>query len=74
MKSELRTFPSYCLLEKGNLSIEKLIFGASRGYPDYVLKVATKFTIDEIDEAGRCLAVERATACGFHIPVRSNAL
>ena len=41
--------------------------GASEKYPQYILPLLDAFIREEIDEAGRCLACDRNTACGFHI-------
>jgi hypothetical protein len=57
----------YTLTEKGNLSVDRLISGASAGYPSEVLKCLDVHITKEIDEAGRCLACTLNTACGFHI-------
>jgi hypothetical protein len=51
----------------GNLSIDKLLAGAHKGYPEkYRIHLPSACQI-EIDEAGKCLVFERATAAGFHI-------
>lgn len=67
LQDELDRLPTYTVIEKGNLDVHKLVSGASAGYPVGVLELLDRFITDEIDYAGRCLAFELATACGFHI-------
>jgi hypothetical protein len=55
------------LSDKGILSVPALVSGASRTYPAKVFSHLSATTRLDIDEAGRCLAFDRATACGFHI-------
>ena len=57
----------YSLAAMGNLSIDALISGAVTGYSNRVSSHLPAITREDINEAGRCLAFERATACGFHI-------
>ncbi len=57
----------YTATDKGNLSVDKLVEGASGGYPPVVLALLDKWMKDEIDAAGKCLAFTLYTACGFHI-------
>jgi|GEM_PF-2519751 len=57
----------YTLTEKGNLSLDRLVSGASSGYPPDVLKCLDVHITREIDEAGRSLACTLYTASGFHI-------
>ena len=58
---------TYTLTEKGNLSLDRLVGDASKGYPSEVLKCLDTHIVREINEAGRCLACTLNTACGFHI-------
>jgi hypothetical protein len=51
----------------GNLSIDKLLVGAQNGYPSKYRVHLPMTCTAEIEEAGKCLAFERATAAGFHI-------
>ena len=67
LDEEIASAPIFCLERIGNLSTDNLLDGASKGYAPEVLKVLPPNCIVEIDEAGRCLAYERATASGFHI-------
>jgi hypothetical protein len=57
----------YTLTDKGNLSIDKLVKGASSGYPPEVLAMIDSWIRKEIDEAGKCLACALYTSSGFHI-------
>jgi hypothetical protein len=57
----------YTVIDKGNLSVDKLVEGASKGYPPEVLALLDKWMCDEINDSGRCMAFTLYTACGFHI-------
>jgi hypothetical protein len=67
LNKELNDLPVFCVGEKGNYSLTRLIKGASGGYPATATAKLPDKTRNEIDEAGRCLAFARPTACGFHI-------
>lgn len=69
LEDELSKVPIFCCEEDslGNLSVDKLLSGAHKGYPANVRVHASKECLAEIDEAGRCLVYERSTASGFHI-------
>jgi hypothetical protein len=67
LQDELDRLPTFTVTAKGNLSIDNLVEGASKGYPKAVLELADGFIKDEIDHAGKCLAFELPTSCGFHI-------
>ena len=66
---EIGNMPLFCCedSELGNLSVDKLLKGASNGYPERTRTKLTPECLTEIDEAGKCLAYERSTASGFHI-------
>lgn len=67
LEDELAKAPVFLLEVKGNLSIDKLLDGATKGYPPHVIKHLENPCLYEIDEAGFCLAFECPTASGFHI-------
>ena len=67
LKDELDRLPTFTATNKGNLSIHALVTGASKGYPQGVLELIDEFIVREIDQAGKCLAYEMPTSCGFHI-------
>lgn len=67
LSEELKGAAAYFVDAEGNLSTEKLLSGAHAGYPLHVKNVLSQQCKDEIDEAGRCIVFERATAVGFHI-------
>jgi len=67
LDKELRDSPLLCVLPKGNLSIDSLLDGASKGYASSALPMLDSVIRREIDESGTCLAYARGTACGFHI-------
>lgn len=67
LNHELNMLPVFCIDEnKGNLSLQQLIKGASAGLPANVKSSVTAQILEEYDEAGRCLAFNRATASAFH--------
>lgn len=67
LQDELDRVPMFTVTPKGNLSIDRLVESASAGYPKAVLEMTDDFIRNEIDYAGRCLAFELSTSCGFHI-------
>jgi len=69
LRDELGKLPIFCCDDDkiGNLSVDKLLKGASGGYPEKTRKNLTPHCLSEIDEAGRCLVYERSTAAGFHM-------
>ncbi len=69
LHDELDKLPAFLCEEDllGNLSLDKLLKGAQNGYSPDARKVLSEGCRREIDEAGKCLAHERTTACGFHI-------
>jgi hypothetical protein len=67
LSEEVKLLPLFSVEAKGNLSIDRLVNGASDGYGASTLALLDDFMKREIDEAGRCLAFARPTACGFHI-------
>lgn len=67
LEDEIQKAPIFCLDRIGNLSTDSLLDGAHKGYAPEVVCVLTQACKDEIDEGGRCLAYERATASGFHL-------
>lgn len=64
---EIQKAPIFWLERIGNLSTDSLLDGAHKGYAAEVSSVLTQACKDEIDEGGKCLAYERATASGFHL-------
>jgi len=67
LDEELNAAPIFCLEHVGNLSTQRLLEGAHRGYAPEVTQALEQVCKDEIDESGKCLAFERATASAFHI-------
>ena len=67
LSEELKLLPLFSVEQKGNLSIDRLVNTASAGYAPSAFTLLDDFMKREIDEAGRCLAFARPTACGFHI-------
>lgn len=64
--SEVSDLPVYCLKEKGNYSLSRLINGVSANHPAEVKAKITARASEELDEAGRCIAFSRPTASAFH--------
>jgi len=67
LQDELDRLPMFTVMKKGNLSIDSLVEGAAQGYPKSVLELTDEFISNEINQAGKCLAFELPTSCGFHI-------
>ncbi|MEO8052761.1 MAG: hypothetical protein ABI833_20315 [Acidobacteriota bacterium] len=67
LNEDLERSHNFILTNKGNLSVNRLIEGASAGYAKDVLELLDSRTVGEIDAAGKCLACALPTACGFHI-------
>jgi hypothetical protein len=67
LESELVDLPAFCVEVVGNLSTERLIKGASAGFPEVARKNLNDFQKREINDAGACLAYGQGTASGFHI-------
>ena len=71
---ECRQMDIFAVTPKGDLSTRVLIDDASKKFPQSLLGVMPKQTIEDLQEAGRCLAFERSTACAFHICRATEAL
>jgi hypothetical protein len=67
LQDELDRLPTFTVTRKGNLSIDSLVDGASNGYPESVLELIDESIVNEINQAGKCLAFELPTSSGFHI-------
>jgi hypothetical protein len=65
--NDLKKLPLFCVTTKGNYSTDKLLGGASLGLGATHRQSLSPECTNEIDEAGRCLALGRATASGFHV-------
>lgn len=70
LSAELSTFGAYQISPKGIYSTSALIDKAEEGFSDEVRTVLSHLasqTLDDTNQAGRCLALDLATASGFHI-------
>ncbi len=67
LQDELDRVPMFTVAPKGNLDVHVLCDGTSAAYPRGTLELLNDFVKGDIDHAGRCLAFELPTACGFHI-------
>jgi len=67
LQDEMDSLCSFTATNKGNLAVRALAAGASKQYPKAVRELLDDFIVGEIDHAGKCLAFELPTACGFHI-------
>jgi hypothetical protein len=67
LAEELDRSYNYCVTDKGNLSIARLMSGASKSYDPTILALVDLSVTEEIDAAGRSLAFTLYTASGFHI-------
>ena len=66
LQAELQTLAAYQVEQKGAYSIDKLVESAQEVFPPSTLRSLNAPVISEIRQAGRCLAYDVATACGFH--------
>lgn len=66
LNKELNDLPVFCVREKGNYSLSRLIKGASEGYAAHAKKLMDPFMRREIDAGGKSLAFSLPTASGFH--------
>jgi hypothetical protein len=66
-QDELDRLVMFTVTPKGSLDIHRLVDSVSETYPKNVREFIDEFVVREIDHAGRCLAFELPTSCGFHI-------
>lgn len=59
---------------KGDRSVRILLEDAAQKFPQNLLAVMPSDTINDLRQAGRCLAFELPTACAFHICRATEAL
>lgn len=64
----------FAVTPKGIYDVPALIEGAENKFPKNLLAVMPEQTIQDLREAGRCLAFEVPTACAFHICRATEAL
>ncbi len=64
----------FTVTAKGLYSTRALIERPEAKFPANLLAVMPQKTIQDLQEAGRCLAFERPTACAFHICRATEAL
>jgi hypothetical protein len=64
----------FTVTRKGLYSTRALIERPETKFPANLLAVMPQKTIQDLQEAGRCLAFERPTACAFHICRGTEAL
>jgi hypothetical protein len=57
----------FTVTPKGIYDIEKLINEGENKFPPELLAVMPPNVIEDVQEASRCMAFERGTACAFHI-------
>jgi hypothetical protein len=71
---ESRKASVFSVTPKGIYDTEKLIESAEKRFPENLLKVMPELTINDLREAGRCLALDVPTACAFHVCRATEAL
>lgn len=67
LSEELKTLSAYSASKKGIYSTSDLIEQAANTFPSSVLERLSKPVVQEVREAGRCLAFDVPTASGFHM-------
>ena len=63
--SEMTVLPIYLATPKDAFDLEKLIDSGDKLFPPTMISKVPETLVDAL-EAGKCLAFERNTACGFH--------
>lgn len=63
--AEMAVLPIYLATPKDAFDLEKLIDSGDKLFPPTMLSTVPETQVDAI-EAGKCLAFERNTSCGFH--------
>jgi hypothetical protein len=71
---ETQEISIFAVTQKGIYSTRSLIESAQKKFPENLLRLMSENTISDLQEAGRCLAFERPTACAFHICRATEAL
>jgi hypothetical protein len=66
LRSELAYVHAYGVSDKGILSTTKLIQSAELAIPEASREHLSTLALSDIQSAGRCLAFDLPTACGFH--------
>ena len=59
--------PLFLLEKKGIYDTLDLVENAEKRYPESIRKVLPSLTISDLNQAGKCLAVDLPTACAFHV-------
>ncbi|MBI3743650.1 MAG: hypothetical protein HY261_05110 [Chloroflexi bacterium] len=67
LAAELHTFAAYYVTKKAIYSTDDLIERAENALPDGIRKELTAETKKDLNQAGRCLALDVPTGAGFHI-------
>jgi len=67
LKAELSNFDTYFVSQKGSFSTPDLIARAEIMLPESTRLAMPQGALDDMREAGRCLAFNLGTATGFHI-------
>lgn len=66
-KRESKRVSIFAVTRKGIYDTEALIEEGEKKFPPELLAVMPAKVIEDVQEASRCLAFERGTACAFHI-------
>jgi len=67
LSAELASLVTYHVTQKGIYDTNDLVERADRCLPDQVRTVIGEVATYEIQQGGRCLALDCPTACGFHM-------
>ena len=67
LAAELQSLDTYFISQKGTYSTPDLIEHAENMFPDAIRDDLPAQAVRDIQEAGRCLALDTPTAAGFHI-------
>lgn len=67
LSAELENSDTYYVSQKGIFNTSDLIEAAIDAFPEKIRDQLPEDTVLDIKQAGRCLAFELPTACGFHL-------
>ena len=74
LDDDLRRLPTYYVEKIGAYSSDDLISAASNVFAPAVQHEMPPQAIDDFNQAGKCLAFDAATACGFHVFRATDAM
>jgi hypothetical protein len=74
LEDDLRRLPTYYVEKIGAYSSDDLISRAENVFPESIRSDLPQQAIEDFRMAGKCLAFDAATACGFHVFRAADAM